>query len=307
MKREDKREKTLAAEVREWILSTSGNFLSTDVTKDLQLSTRSSKQNVSMILKRLCDDGIIEKYGTKRGSFRPVDRTFQEQCWWEDSGLPLPVKFPLGVDKFVKVFAGNVILLEGQKSQGKSAFSLEFCRLNKNLFGTQKTLYQNVEMANSELFERFEAYGDVMPPDEWKRVLTVIRQTGEWWDKIQPDGLNVVDYLIEYEKSYLIADYVWRIHQKLKTGIALVVIQRDPFKPYGAGGRGTRDIPRLVMSLIKHKIRLEDVKSFYPSEHGNPTGLARKYKQASWWNFIPDSEWEHEEDAKYEAFKKFKL
>lgn len=303
IKREVIIEKTLAQEVREWVMTTTGNFLTTDVHKDLGLTTRDHKKNVIMILSRLVEQGIIEKYGNKRGCFRLIDRSFKEQTWWEDSGLPLPIKMPLEIDQFIKVFPGNIILLEGQKSQGKSAFALEFCRMNKGLFSS-KILYQNVEMADSELLERFRAYGDVMSIEDWKQTATFIRQTGEWWDKILPDGLNVVDYLIEYSEPWKLPQYIFNIHQKLKSGIALLVVQRDPLKPYPTGGRGVRDIPRAIVSLIRHKVRLEDVKSYHQTDYGNPTGLCRAYKQVNWWNLRPESSWDHEEEEKYASFKK---
>ena len=300
------RERNLAEEVREWVVSTTGYFLSTDIYKSLDLSTRVNKKNISIILKRLCDDGVIEKHDNRNGSWRKIDRTIVEQCWWEADGEPMEIAFPLGVEKYAKIFPGNVILLEGQKSQGKSAFSIEFCRLNKDLF-EEKALYQNIEMSNDELFDRFKSYKTIMPMEEWRESVTFIRQSADWWDKIKPDGLNVVDYLLEYKESYLIADFVWKIHQKLKNGIALIVVQRDPLKPYPTGGRGVRDIPRLVLSLIHHKIKIEDVKSFHMSDNGNPSGMERKYKQVNWWKFIPTSEWVKESYIKNEHISYFDL
>jgi len=303
VKRQEARDKTLATEVRDWIDSGNGTFTNTDIYQDLKITGRVERQNLSKILKRLADDGLIERDGKKYGKWRIIDRSVMEQCWWEDDGQPLPLKFPLGVEMFVRIFPGNLILLEGQKSQGKSAYALEFCRLNHELFGG-KALYQNVEMSNSELVQRFLSYQqeDVMSLDDWRNAITVIRQTGDWWDKIEPDGLNVVDYLVEYEKAYMIAEFVWKIHQALKNGIALVTVQRDPYKPYPVGGRGVRDIPRLVLSLMKHRLRIEDAKSFEPT-YGNPSGLVRKYKQASWWKFVPVGTWQYAEEDKYAAFK----
>jgi hypothetical protein len=297
--------RNLAQEVTEWVAGTTGNFLSSDLQRFLNITERADIKNLSMILKRLSEEGMIEKYGERNGSWRRIDRSYVEQCWWDDDGQPLPVSFPLGVGDFAKVYHGATILLEGQKSQGKSAFALEFSRLNAHLF-SDKVLYQNVEMTNTELTDRVKAYGDVYSPEQWRRSVTFIRQTSDWWDKIQPDGLNVVDYLIEYKESYLIADFIWRIHQKLKSGIALVIVQRDPLKPYPVGGRGVRDIPRLILSLVHHKIKIEDVKSYHNVMGRNPSGLSRKFKLASWWRFVPASEWDFAEDEKYEGFVKDK-
>jgi hypothetical protein len=58
----------------------------------------------------------------------------KEQKWWLDEGKPLGLVIPLGVEKYAKIFPGNIILLEGEKSQGKSTFALEFARLNKNIY-----------------------------------------------------------------------------------------------------------------------------------------------------------------------------
>jgi hypothetical protein len=108
--------------------------------------------------------------------------------------------------------------------------------------------------------------------------------------------------LIKYKEPYLLVEYVWQIHKKLKYGIALVVVQRDPFKPYPAGGRATRDIPRLILSLIHHVIKLEDVKTFWESLEHNPTGMIRKYKKVRWWKFLPQGDWQTADDEKYEGF-----
>jgi len=206
------------------------------------------------------------------------------------------------LEYFTKVFPGNIILVEGEKSQGKSTFALEFCRMNRDLF-PGKIMYQNVEMADSELLDRFRAYGDVMTVAQWRETVVFIKQRQDWQDHISPDGLNVVDYLIEYNEPYKLPNIIFEIHKKIKKGIALLLIQRDPFKPYGTGGSRIRDIPRVCLSLMKHKCRIEDVKSFYPTEYGNPKGLARAYKHVSWWELRPDGSWEFEEEQKYAAFK----
>lgn len=288
----DKGERNLSSEVREYVMNSTGIFMSPDVVKSLQLSTRNDLKNLSNILKRLCEEELIEKYGNKNGCFRRVIKEYTEQRWWEAKGKPLHVFFPLDIHLYAKIYSGNTILLEGQKSQGKSAFALEFSRLNMNLFPKQVT-YQNVEMSDDEIIERINSYPkDIITPDVWQEKVRFIRRTSDWWDLIDPDSVNVVDYLIEYKEAYLIADFVFRIHQRLKKGICLVVVQRDPFKPYGQGGRSIRDIPRLIISLKGHIAKLEDVKSFWSNEGvGNPTGLMRDYKQVSWWKLLPQGNW----------------
>ena len=304
-----KKERNITQELRDWVNeSATGQFKVSEYQRESAVVSKQDKHTLIVALKKLCDQGVIERIGKRTGEYRIVDKSYVVQEWWNDEGKPLDIQFPLGVQALAKVYNGNIILLEGQKSQGKSAFALEFCRMNRKLF-KPRIRYQNVEMSDSELIERFRSYPpDVISEQDWRDSVEFLKRTSDWWDLIEPDGLNVVDYLVEYEKAFLIADFVFKIHQRLKSGIALVVVQRDPFKPYPAGGRAVRDIPRLVLSLIHHEIRLEDTKSFWNTRQGNPSGLSRKYKQVAWWNFQEDGDWkraeEEEEEKKYKAFRK---
>ena len=294
------KEASVRQEILWWLESKTGQVQVKDWYNESNIVKKEEKHAAIVAFKALCDQGILESCGNRSGTYRKIERDFVVQQWWEGQGDHLPLKFPLDVHELIKVYPGNIILLEGQKSQGKSAYALDFCRMNRKLFEDRGIRYQNVEMADDELKERFASYPEgVMTHEEWKKI-QIIKRTSDWWDLIIPDGLNVVDYLIEYKEAYLIADFVFRIHQKLKSGIALVIVQRDPFKPYPAGGRAVRDIPRLVLSLVHHKIKIEDAKSFLKTSYGNPTGLIRPYKQVHWWHFQPQDDWYMEDDPKYQ-------
>ena len=318
LQRAMKRERNIAQEVRVWVemmgtVSQGCNISFTEWHKDNNVSQKSDLQAGRMAFKRLCDEKvpIIEKSGDKAGQYRIIDRDDSEQKWWLDEGKPLPLIMPLGIEKYAKIFPGNIILLEGEKSQGKSTFALEFSRLNRNLFFGKNVIYQNVEMSGAEIKDRFRHYQDknIIEMEEWPKFLKIIKRTSDWADKIEPDSINIVDYLVEYEKAYILPKFIFDIHKKLKKGMAVCVVQRDPFKPYPVGGRGVRDIPRLVISLINHWLRLEDVKSFWETESGNPSGLSIKYKQMAYCKWEAIGGWERKEETKYHAFastKKYK-
>ncbi len=295
IQRASRKERNITQELRDWVNeSKSGQFQVKDYQRESMISKKEDKHTLIVSLRNLCNEGILERIGKRTGEYRIIEKDFTVQEWWDDEGEPLNIKFPLGVHDFVKIYPGNIILLEGQKSQGKSAFALEFCRLNRQLF-KGKIRYQNVEMSDSELRERFVSYpSDIIQVPEWKESVEFIKRTSDWWDLIEPDSINIIDYLVEYEKAYLIAQFVFQIHQKLKTGIALIVVQRDPMKPYPSGGRAVRDIPRLIISLIHHVIKIEDVKSFRNTPFGNPTGLSRLYKQVNWWKFLGITDWSND-------------
>ena len=311
LERAMKRERNIAQEVKAWVemmgtVSQGCNISITECNKDNNISQKKDIQATRMAFMRLCGgkEPIIEKIGDKAGQYRIINRDDSEQKWWLDEGKPLPLVMPLGIEKYAKIFPGNIILLEGQKSQGKSTFAIEFSRLNRNLYPGKDVIYQNVEMSDAEIKDRFRHYRDkdIIGMEEWRNFLQIIKRTSDWADKIEPDSINIIDYLVEYEKPYILPKFIFDIHKKLKTGIAVCVVQRDPFKPYPTGGRAVRDIPRLIISLIKHHLLLEDVKSFWETESGNPSGLSIKYKQVAYCQWKADGEWERREEAKYAAF-----
>ena len=294
------REGGLKSEVYEWIMLQDGIMNVGQCYNDLRVSSSQDKNSVRKSFQRFLEDGLIERHGERSGQYRRIQSHKDEQKWWEASGQPLPVKFPLGIDR-AKIYPSNIILLQGAKSQGKTRFSMEFARLNQKLF-PGRARYQNVEMGDDEIQQRVNAFEDsrVWNSTDFRTQVEMIRVTSNWWDFILPDGLNIIDYLVEYEEVYKIASYIFKIHEKLKSGIALVVVQKDPRKFYGAGGYAIQNIPRLIVSLQNHVVKLDDVKAFTVNgpDDKNPSGMVREYKMPGLWKFTLETDWEYEKDKK---------
>jgi len=90
--------RNLTDDVRDYILSTSGVFLSTEVAKCLHLSTREDLKNLSIILKRLnTKEHLIEKYGNKNGTWRTVDMEEEIIDIFNADLRPFNIKMPLRV------------------------------------------------------------------------------------------------------------------------------------------------------------------------------------------------------------------
>jgi len=310
----DSKEKNIAQEVYEWVTLQDGIMTVAKCYSDLGYVNKQDKTTARVAFHRLIDK-IIEKSGDQSGTYRKIQTDDTEQRWWEAKDKPLNVQFPLNLTQ-AKIYPGNIILVEGSKSQGKTRFALEFARLNRKLFPGRKIIYQNVEMADDEISARVNAFEEsgVWTKDNFRQTVKVLRVTSGWWDFIGKEDINIIDYLLEYTEPYKIAQYVFNIHKKLTSGIALICVQKDPSKLYGSGGYAIRNIPRLVISLQNHIIKLEDVKAFWmnnPDDH-NPTGLMRRYKMPGLWKMIPKSEWTRDENAvksksdkKYEGLDEF--
>ena len=285
------KKKTLAELVREYCLSTSGVFLSTDVYHCLQLSTRDEKKNVSIIMKRLSEEGIIEKTGNRNGNFRRIEGDCDIIKWWESSGEFVPIRFPMGIHDYCHLYPKNIAVIAGAPNAGKSAFLLDFCRLNMN---SHKIRYLSSEMVDNELSKRLQKFAAEhdMDIEEWKKI-DFRERSRDFADVIDPDNITVIDYLECNVDFYMMGQWIKDIFDKLKKGICLIAIQKKPGDDtqMGRGGLGTLEKPRLYLSMDNGKISIVKGKN-WAMEGVNPNGLQKKFALVQGSKFIDMSEWE---------------
>ena len=195
LQRAERRERNITAEVREWVLTTTGHFLTTSNHKELQLTTREEMKAANMALLRLCEgpEPLLEKYGASRGCYRRIDTSIEYMDFANaDIENSINLALPLGLHAKTKFFPKAVIVIAGVSGMGKTLFA--FNTISENM-GRFPIFYFNSEMGPEALKEKLSHFP--IPMSEWAKGMKVIDN----WDfnniadKIQPDALNVVDYL----------------------------------------------------------------------------------------------------------------
>ncbi len=292
-KRTSRRERNIAAEVREWVETTSGNFETTSCHKELHLTTKEEIKAANMALSRLAEgpDALLEKHGTRRGCYRRIDRTVEFMDFKNaDPEDYLNVSLPLCIHQKTRLFPKSAIVAAGVSGMGKTLFALNVIKMN---MGHYPIFYFNSEMGPEALKHKLQVFP--VSIQEWGKNMKVVDN----WDfrnvadKIQPDALNVVDYLEpEGDKAFDIHNVISSIIRRLNRGLALILIQKRPDAKTGTGG--VYSIKAATLALALDWGRLEVTKNRFREADPNPDKNNIKFNVKQGWHFEPDGDWYRE-------------
>ena len=284
LKRVERRERNLSTEIREWVMSSNGVFLSTDVGRCLQLSSREEQKNLSKVLGRLCREELIQRYGNKNGCFRVIDTSAEEIDFINTPREIVDIKWPFQIEKYLKILPKNIIVIAGVSDAGKTAFLLNFVEMNMDKHPNQ-IYYFSSEMGSEEFNLRLSNFE--RPLNSWK--FKPIERSSNYPDVIRKDAINIVDYLEIHDEFYKIGGYIKDIYDKLDKGIAIIAIQKNPGSLYGLGGARGLEKARLYLTIDNHKLKIEKGKNW--TTNANPNGLSLHFKLLRGCHFIIEQAW----------------
>jgi hypothetical protein len=286
----------VTTDILAWIENAVGVFYMTSLTKDLSISDKSDKNNVSKILSRLVEQRIIERYGSKNGCFRKIQSNFKLQDWQNAKTVPFDIHLPLGIERYCTINPGDLILIAGVTNSGKSALALEFAKLN---ILHHKIFLFSSEINSSALKKRLEKSDGGIK--KWEH-LNFTDEFQSMVDVIQPNDINILDYVEPPEGDYTrIAPMITDIHHRLDKGVAICVLQKkksmkDQEYSFGVGGQMTLNKASLAINLDPAnpgtKLTLAKVKD--RKTEFNPEGKYIRFRIKNGINIIPDGVWEED-------------
>jgi len=285
-KRIERKERNLAEEIRQFVSVTLRDFSVTECDKELGIVTLRDKATRRKIFQRLKEEGIIEHAGNREGWYRLNTSTCRKIDFLNADTTPLRLNWPLGVHELVELFPKSIAIIAGSPNAGKTAYLLNLARKNMERCNT---MYFSSEMGDVELRIRLEKFG--VPLETWERIsfLTDFKLK-DLLKTMDPDGLNIIDYLEIYRDFYEVSGMIADIFDRLEKGIAIIAIQKPTGRDTALGGERTLEKARLYLAIEAGQMKIVKGK-IWRDEMVNPNGMSIEFKLAAGCKFTNTTSW----------------
>ncbi len=276
---------SLAKRIEDWVVDTRGWFSTDEMDREIGITEDQAKNNRRQKLHRLREQGIIEQHQRINKQFRYINKQAVRLDYKNgNSASPLPIKWPLGIEEYVNIYPGNIVVVAGSPNAGKTAFLLNSIYKNQGAF---PIYYFCSEMGVEELRARLDMF-EGMDIDDWK--FESYYRISEFADVIVPDCINIIDYMEMTTDLYQINTYLTDISHKLQSGIAIVAIQKKVGADLGRGQEFGLEKPKLYLTMDKDKARITKGKS-WAKKTVNPNELQISFDIVDDCQFITKSRW----------------
>lgn len=265
--------------VERWVQLSCGEFTIADIYRDLGIQKPEDKNACQQTVQDLLSRRVIERCGKRTGWFRKVEKTIERIDLNAPESPQIDMWLPFNLHRDVIIQPKNIIVVAGETNSGKTGllFNLVFMNLKIHKFR-----YLSSEMTPNEIKSRIDAFG--APREEWEKGVEFIERSSNYADAIDPDGINVIDFLEVHDNFYAVGGEIKKIFDALKTGVAFIAIQKRTGEIFGRGGEFTLEKARLGLSLFTHgrkpngivgSVKVTKAKNFI--EGRNPDGKEQFY------------------------------
>ena len=266
--------KQISMLVDQWIDFHKGEGFDLDtICRQLNIMERDGKHSVVSKLARDVKSEKLEKSGRL---YRVIDNTLTSIDWVNATeGELLDIHWPFGhedgsvfsFDGRVKVSPGDLMVIAGVSNMGKTTFCLNFLWENMDIFHCR--LMGNEYQASK--FKRRVSHmqwGDPLTEHGAPKFDLIERYDG-WKDAVDPDAINIIDWINLDDKFYMIGSILQGIRAKLRKGIALIALQKNAGKELGTGGGFSEHLASLYLALDFERITVKKAKEW---QTVNPNG-----------------------------------
>jgi hypothetical protein len=157
---------------------------------------------------------------------------------------------PLEIGSFGRVSQGDLVVVSGEKSSGKSCFLGETALLNMHRIHINYIVTENVR----KIAKRFILWGH-SEADILQHMTFIEARARNYDNVIKPEALNILDYYNPKDGDFTkVAKELEGMASQLQSGILVVGIQKATGAPYARGGELSNELSQLtvVLSIVDY-------------------------------------------------------
>ncbi len=253
-------------------------FTSDDVYRFFQIDRKpnaiEAKKALGLVLYNLSQVNKKPELEQHGKTYRVIDRTLNIIEWWKAvKGDTLKIKYPQGVEDgtsfgfedSILIYPKDLIVIAGEGNSAKTAFCLNFMVENMD---TYPCYYFTSEFNDSKFIDRMGKFDWVkIYKEDGTPKFILAEQAEHWQDVIQPNAINIVDWVYLDDEMWKIRTVMKKMIAPLDRGIVVAVIQKRSYKQVGEGGEGTKDLASVYFTIRNDKelkrpvLKVEKVKS----------------------------------------------
>lgn len=263
--------KKVSLRVDEWfLLHPNERFTFDDIARYYDWRERETRDALS---KKLYYEATKQQPKLKKRDrfYQVIDRDYDILNFKHENPVGwFDIKYPFRLEEYVKTPRRSIVIFGGSPQAGKSAIAHNIVNLN---WEKHKIVLFDTENSEAELYERLCKYPDFQDwPDDLVRS-----KSFDFADVIEPDALNIIDYLESPENIWEIRTLLRELRDKLTTGICVVMLQKPEGRDLPYGKDWAKQLPRMVVSMEGGILKILKGKSWV-NRDVNPDGLRWSFK-----------------------------
>jgi hypothetical protein len=236
----------------------------------------------------MVNEDLIERHPKQNAIFRRIEKECRPIDLLGDDEGEIPFKWPLGEERLFGLMPKNIVIVAGTPDAGKTAYLLNCVALNMH---QHEIHYFSSEMGRGEFKTRLGKYEGIRL-DEWH--FHPWERAEGFHDVIRPDAINIIDFLEIHEEFFAVGGLIKQIFDKLKTGVAILAIQKNPNVQTPLGGYRAMEKARLIVNLESdypgNVAEITKAKNWRTER--NPRGMKKTFRLYDGINISETSGWE---------------
>ena len=159
-----------------------------------------------------------------------------------------------GIEDFVEVFAGDLILITGDTNLGKTTIALSIMGENLGLFKGTTLMGSEYTASDGQISPKFKRRMKRMSWVEWMNGdghprFQLLPVGSDYEDYIESGHNNIVDWISLPGEYYLIDMVMKAIKDRVGDGVAVVVLQKNKGQEFAEGGQRSERYADVVLKI----------------------------------------------------------